>query len=94
MNPKSGANNRPPTSSRVESENEAEDMDEGESGMSEEEDEQEEGGEEQTQDQEVESSEDDQEEEEEDSSGIKKELLVKVGICSFLCYLCNDLIMI
>lgn len=70
MNPKSGANNRPPTPSRVESENEAEDMDEGESGMSEEEDEQEEGGEEQTQDQEVESSEDDQEEEEEDSSDM------------------------
>ena len=84
MNPKTGANNRPPTPTRVESE--AEDMDEGESGMSEEEDEQEEGGEEQTQDQEVESSEDDQEEEEEDSSGIKKELelLVKVGKCSIL----------
>jgi len=71
MNPKSGTNNRPPTPRREESENEAEEMDEGESGMSEEEDEQEEGGEEQAQDQmEVESSEDDHEEEEEDSSDM------------------------
>jgi len=71
MNPnKSGANNRPPTPP-PESENEVEDMDEGESGMSEEEDEQEEGAEEQTQEQEVEeSSEEDQEEEEEDSSDM------------------------
>lgn len=66
MNPKSGANNRVSTPSRVESENEVEEMDEGESGMSEDEDE--DGGDEQVQ--EGESSEDDHDMEEEDSSDM------------------------
>lgn len=66
MNPKSGANNRVSTPSRVESENEVEEMDDGESGMSEDEDE--DGGDDQAQ--EGESSEDDHDMEEEDSSDM------------------------
>ena len=69
MNPKSGNSNRVATPSRVESENDGDDIDDNESAMSEDdednENENEEGGDEQAN----ESSDEDQEMEEEDSSG-------------------------
>ena len=67
MNPKSGNSNRVATPSRVESENDGDDIDDNESAMSEddEDNENEEGGDEQAN----ESSDEDQEMEEEDSSG-------------------------
>ena len=67
MNPKSGNSNRVATPSRVESENDGDDIDDNESAMSEDEEdnENEEGVDEQAN----ESSDEDQEMEEEDSSG-------------------------
>merc|ERR1711936_278040 len=65
MNPKSGNSNRVATPSRVESENDGDDIDDNESAMSEDDEDNENGGDEQAN----ESSDEDQEMEEEDSSG-------------------------
>ena len=81
MNPKSGNSNRVTTPSRVESENDGDDIDDNESAMSEddEDNENEEGGDEQAN----ESSDEDQEMEEEDSSGeYFKEYMLKINILS------------